>query len=53
MAVMMIMILVNLLNTFEAPEFITYMGSSLEDILIEIDNGEKLETRYVKIKQLL
>ena len=52
-AVMMIMTPVNLLNTFEAPEFITYMGSSPEDILIEIDNGEKLETGYAKVKQLL
>lgn len=51
--VMMIMVPVNLLNTFEAPEFITYMGSSLEDILIEVENGEKLETRYANVKQLL
>lgn len=51
--VMMIMVPVNLLNTFEAPEFITYMGSSLEDILIEVENGENLETRYANVKQLL
>ena len=52
-AVMMIMIPVNLLNTFQAPEFITYMGSSLEDILIEVDNGENLEAGYADVKQLL
>ncbi|WP_313342253.1 FtsX-like permease family protein [Sedimentibacter sp.] len=52
-AVMMIMIPVNLLNTFEAPEFITYMGSSLEDILIEVENGENLETGYRNVKQVL
>ncbi len=52
-AVMMIMVPVNLLNTFKAPEFITYMGSSLEDILIEIENGENLETGYANVKQLL
>ncbi|MDF2532156.1 MAG: hypothetical protein K0Q65_1737 [Clostridia bacterium] len=52
-AVMMIMVPVNLLNTFEAPEFITYMGSSLEDILIEIENGENLETSHANVKQLL
>ncbi|MDR7855311.1 FtsX-like permease family protein [Tissierella sp.] len=52
-AVMMIMIPVNLLNTFEAPEFITYMGSSLEDILIEVENGEKLEINYYNVKELL
>jgi putative ABC transport system permease protein len=52
-AVLMIMVPVNLLNTFEAPEFITYMGSSLEDILIEVENGEKLETGYEKVKEIL
>lgn len=52
-AVMMIIIPVNLLYTFEAPEFITYMGSSLEDILIEVENGEQLEPNYTKVKQIL
>jgi putative ABC transport system permease protein len=52
-AVMLIMIPVNLLNTFRAPEFITYMGSSLEDILIEVENGKDLETGYSNVKQLL
>jgi len=52
-AVMMILVPVNLLNTFEAPEFITYMGSSLEDILIEVENGENLEVGYAKAKQIL
>lgn len=52
-AVLMILIPVNLMNTFESPEFITYMGSSLEDILIEVDNGYRLETGYSKVKQVL
>jgi putative ABC transport system permease protein len=52
-AVLMILIPVNLLNTFEAPEFITYMGSSQEDILIEVENGENLESNYLKVKQTL
>ncbi|AGA67915.1 ABC-type transport system, involved in lipoprotein release, permease component [Desulfitobacterium dichloroeliminans LMG P-21439] len=52
-AFMMMMVPVNLLNTFEAPEFITYMGSSLEDILIEVENGEKLESNYARVKQVL
>ncbi|WP_318504001.1 FtsX-like permease family protein [Bacillus sp. T3] len=52
-AVLMIMVPVNLMNTFEAPEFITYMGSSQEDILIEVENGGKLETSYANVKQLL
>jgi putative ABC transport system permease protein len=50
-AVLMIMVPVNLLNTFEAPEFITYMGSSLEDILIEVENGENLETGYRNVNR--
>lgn len=52
-AVLMIMIPFNLMNTFEAPEFITYMGSSREDILIQVENGEQLETNYKKVMQLL
>lgn len=52
-AVIMILVPVNLMNTFEAPEFITYMGSSLEDILIEVENGNNLETGYKKVKQVL
>lgn len=51
-AVLMIMVPVNLMNTFEAPEFITYMGSSLEDILIEVENGENLENGYASVKQV-
>ncbi|QNO14301.1 ABC transporter permease [Alkalicella caledoniensis] len=52
-AVIMIMVPINLMNTFEAPEFITYMGSSLEDILIEVENGENLEINYKKVVQVL
>lgn len=52
-AVLMIQVPANLMNTFEDPEFITYMGSSLEDILIEVENGANLETGYSKVKQLL
>jgi putative ABC transport system permease protein len=52
-AVLMILVPVNLMNTFEAPEFISYMGSSLEDILIEVENGENLDTGYTKVKNVL
>lgn len=52
-AVLMVLVPVNLMNTFEAPEFITYMGSSLEDILIEVENGDNLESGYAKVKQVL
>lgn len=52
-AVLMILIPVNLMNTFEAPKFITYMGSSQEDILVEVENGENLEANYTNVKQVL
>jgi putative ABC transport system permease protein len=52
-AVLMILVPVNLTNTFEAPEFVTYMGSSLEDIQIEVEDGENLETNYEKVIQIL
>lgn len=52
-SVMMILVPVNLVNTIEAPDFITYMGSSLEDVLIEVEAGESLETNYEKVKQIL
>lgn len=52
-SLMMILIPLNLLNTFQAPEFITYMGSSLEDILIELESGENLESNYMKAINLL
>jgi putative ABC transport system permease protein len=44
---------VNISNTMESREFITYMGSSMDDILIELDPGENLLGRYENIKKLL
>ena len=52
-AILIILIPVNLLNTFESPEFITYMGSSAEDILIEVENGEGLEEGYENVINVL
>lgn len=52
-AAMMVIIPLNLLNTFEDPKFVTYMGSSLEDILIEVEEGSRLELRYSKTKEVL
>ncbi|QVK21861.1 FtsX-like permease family protein [Mycoplasmatota bacterium] len=43
----------NLINTMESKEFISYMGSSMDDILIEIDSGENLENRHEVIKNIL
>lgn len=44
---------VNLLNTMKSKEFITYMGSSMDDILIELESGDNLESRYDSMKKLL
>lgn len=53
LAVLMMMIPINLMNTFDSPQFVTYMGSSLEDILIEVDNGENIEGNYEKVVHVL
>ena len=53
LAVLMMLVPINLMNTFEAPEFITYMGSSLEDVLIEVEDGENLETSYANVIRVL
>ncbi|MFW6319133.1 MAG: FtsX-like permease family protein [Bacillota bacterium] len=53
LAVLMMLIPINLMNTFDSPEFVTYMGSSLEDILIEVDNGDSIETNYAIVVQVL
>lgn len=50
---LLVLIPVNLLNTIKAPDFITYMGSSQEDILIEIDGGKDLESNYLDVKNVL
>ncbi|SMP63373.1 ABC transporter permease [Anoxynatronum buryatiense] len=52
-AVLMMLIPTHLMNTFESPAFITYMGSSLKDILIEVESGEHLETGYTKVREVL
>ncbi|QSX07403.1 ABC transporter permease [Sedimentibacter sp. zth1] len=48
-----IIVPINLLNTMKSKDFISYMGSSMDDILIEIDSGENLENKYEVIKVLL
>ncbi|MFW6299096.1 MAG: FtsX-like permease family protein [Bacillota bacterium] len=52
-AVVMIMIPMNLMNTFDSEEFVTYMGTSLEDVLIEVENGEALESNRDQVFQIL
>lgn len=48
-----IIVPMNLINTMQSKEFITYMGSSMDDVLIEIDSGKHLEEKYIAIKSLL
>lgn len=40
-SVFMILVPVRLINTINSEEFVTYMGCSVEDIMIEVKNGEK------------
>jgi putative ABC transport system permease protein len=49
----MMIVPINLLNTMKSKEFISYMGSSLDDVRVEIDTGENLGTRYENMKNLL
>lgn len=44
---------VNILHTMESKEFISYMGSSIDDLLIELETGEILENRYESMKSIL
>jgi putative ABC transport system permease protein len=43
----------NLLNTMRSKEFIPYMGSAVDDILIEIVSGENFENKHEVIRKLL
>ena len=44
---------VNLLNTLQSKEFIPYMGSPIADMLIEVDSGEELDSRYGVINKFI
>lgn len=43
----------NLLRTFVNPQFITYMGSSVDDILVQVEESQDLEDNYTKAKQVI
>ncbi|RKD32473.1 ABC transporter permease [Thermohalobacter berrensis] len=43
----------NLLNTFKSPQFITYMGQSMNDIIISVTVPERLMEKYAKISAIL
>lgn len=48
-----ILIPINLFQTIESPRFISYMGSNLQDILIQLENGEGLKNRYLEVKKIM
>lgn len=50
---MLLLIPINLLNTINSPKFITYMGSSVNDALIEIEDGNDLEKNYEKALNII
>lgn len=50
---LMLTIPLNVLHTMQAKEFVTYMGSSTDDMLIEVSQGENLEDRYDAMKLFL
>jgi putative ABC transport system permease protein len=43
----------NLYRTFVNPQFITYMGSSVEHILVQVEESQALEANYMKAKQVI
>lgn len=43
----------NLLHTMGAKEFVSYMGSPLCDLLVELEPGAELELRYNTVRALL
>lgn len=49
----MMIVPMNLLNTMQSKEFISYMGSSMDDILIEVDSGKNLSSKHELIRKLL
>lgn len=43
----------NLLNTFKSSQFITYMGQSMNDIIISVSVSERLMEKYDEISEIL
>ncbi|KXL53282.1 FtsX-like permease family protein [Anaerotignum neopropionicum] len=48
-----VIIPINIVSTMEADEFITYMGSDVHDVLIEIEPGDDLDHKFEKLEKLL
>lgn len=48
-----VIIPMNMLTTMQSKQFITYMGSTMDDIQVEIDTGKNLESRFEKMEAIL
>lgn len=52
-ATIIMIVPLNLLNTFQSPEFINYMGQPSSDILISVSTTDGLVERFNEINQIL
>lgn len=52
-AAFMVLLPVNLVHTMESKDFVTYMGTSVHDVMIEVEQGEDLEERAESVITLL
>lgn len=43
----------NLTNTMQERDFCSYMGSSVHDVMIEVEQGENVTTRFEKMMEML
>ena len=50
---MLVMMPIRSLQAMQARDFVTYMGSSICDLLVEVTQGEALEERNAKLRDLL
>lgn len=49
----MVILPLKLVGTFESKDFIRYMGTSVEDIMIEIENGDDIKSSHLKVLNML
>ncbi len=53
MTVFFVLLPQNLVSTMNAKEFITYMGSSVHDAMIEVEQGEGVTERWIRMTEVL
>ena len=49
----LVMVPIRSMQTMQAQDFVTYMGSPICDLLVEVTQGESLEERNTKLSELL